>query len=102
MRPQILFPLFASINSLKGIGTKTAGFLSRLCGERVVDLIWHLPAGLIDRTYCPKLANARPNVICTIKVKVIEHIATQFRKIYPSGLSGLSAASLKILTANGK
>ena len=77
MRPQILFPLFASINSLKGIGTKTAGFLSRLCGERVVDLIWHLPAGLIDRTYCPKLANARPNVICTIKVKVIEHIAPQ-------------------------
>lgn len=80
MRPQILFPLFASINSLKGIGTKTAGFLSRLCGERVIDLIWHLPAGLIDRTYCPKLANARPNVICTIKVKVIEHIAPKTRK----------------------
>ena len=80
MRPQILFPLFTSINSLKGIGTKTSGFLSRLCGERIVDLIWHLPTGLIDRTYCPKLINARPNVICTIKVKIIEHSAPKTRK----------------------
>lgn len=62
MRPPVLFPLFASVNSLKGIGAKTAGFISRLCGDRVVDLIWHLPAALIDRTYAPKLINARPNV----------------------------------------
>ena len=80
MRPPVLFPLFASVNSLKGIGAKTAGFISRLCGDRVVDLIWHLPAALVDRTYAPKLINARPNVICTLKVRVIEHIPPQTRK----------------------
>ncbi|HIU52448.1 MAG TPA: ATP-dependent DNA helicase RecG [Candidatus Scatocola faecipullorum] len=80
MRPPVLFPLFASVNSLKGIGAKTAGFISRLCGNRVVDLIWHLPAALVDRTYAPKLINARPNVICTLKVRVIEHIPPQTRK----------------------
>ena len=80
MRPPVLFPLFASVNSLKGIGAKTAGFISRLCGDRVVDLIWHLPAALVDRTYAPKLINARPKVVCTLKVRVIEHIPPQSRK----------------------
>lgn len=80
MRPPILFPLFASINTLKGIGAKTQAFVSRLCGDRVVDLLWHLPSGLIDRTYSPKLINARPNVICTLKVKVTEHIAPKSKK----------------------
>lgn len=80
MRPPILFPLFASINTLKGIGAKTQAFVSRLCGDRVVDLLWHLPSGMIDRTYSPKLINARPNVICTLKVKVTEHIAPKSKK----------------------
>lgn len=80
MRPSILFPLFSSINTLKGIGAKTQSFISRLCGDRVVDLIWHLPSGLIDRTYNPSLADARLNVICTLKVRVIEHIAPKSKK----------------------
>ena len=119
MRPPVLFPLFASVNSLKGIGAKTAGFISRLCGDRVVDLIWHLPAALIDRTYAPKLINARPNVICTLKVRVIEHIPPQTRKqpykvrcsdgtddvtliFCRQAQKESSAASWKVLTANGR
>lgn len=55
-------------------------FLSKLCGDKVVDLLWHLPSGMIDRTYAPKLANARTNTICTLKVKVIEHQAPKTKK----------------------
>ena len=80
MRPPILFPLFAPINTLKGIGLKTQEFLNRLCGNRVVDLLWHLPSGIIDRTSSPKLCMAKENTICTLKVKVIEHIAPKTKK----------------------
>lgn len=55
-------------------------FLSKLCGDKVVDLLWHLPSGMIDRTYAPKLANARANTICTLKVKVIEHQVPKTKK----------------------
>lgn len=62
MRPEILFPLFAGINTLSGIGSKTEKLLTGLCGNRIIDLIWHLPSGLTDRRYSPQLFNARPRV----------------------------------------
>ncbi|MGF1550516.1 MAG: ATP-dependent DNA helicase RecG [Sphingomonadaceae bacterium] len=49
MRPAILNPLFAEIEALKGVGPKLAKPLKRLRLERVVDLIFHLPTGWIDR-----------------------------------------------------
>lgn len=80
MRPQILFPLFANINTLKGVGTKSEKLLNKLCGDKIIDLIWHLPSGLVDRTYSPRLANARIGLICTVKVKIIEHVAPKTKK----------------------
>ncbi len=50
MRPVILFPLFASLTTLKGVGAKLAPLYMRLFGEKIVDVLWHLPIGVIDRT----------------------------------------------------
>lgn len=80
MRPQILFPLFSEINSLNGVGSKTEKLVSNLCGDKIVDLIWHLPSSIVDRTYSPPLINARIGAICTIKVKVLEHIEPKTKK----------------------
>ena len=74
MRPQILYPLFASINSIKGIGNRAYSLISKLCGERVINLLWHLPHNIIDRSYSPLLVNAQVGRICTIKVRITEHI----------------------------
>lgn len=49
MRPEILNPLFAEATSLKGIGPALARPLERLGIARVVDLLFHLPTGWIDR-----------------------------------------------------
>ena len=49
MRPEILNPLFAEVTSLKGIGPALARPLERLGIARVIDLIFHLPTGWIDR-----------------------------------------------------
>lgn len=75
MRPEILFPLFANITTISGLGEKSAKLVSNLLGDKIVDMLWHLPANLVDRTYSPKLINAQIGAICTVKVRVIEHQA---------------------------
>lgn len=80
MRPKILFPLFASVSTLGGVGSKATQLLSRLCGDRVVDLLWHLPTNLVDRTYSPALINARENMIVSLKVKILEHLPPKSSK----------------------
>ncbi len=55
MRPSILNPLFASIDSLPGIGRKTAQLLEKVSGPRVLYLLWHQPTGVIDRRYKPDI-----------------------------------------------
>lgn len=49
MRPDILNPLFAEVQTLKGVGSKLAKPLARLKIETVGDLLFHLPTGWIDR-----------------------------------------------------
>lgn len=80
MRPEILFPLFTPITTIGGIGEKSAKLAEKLNLSRIVDLIFHLPSNLVDRRYSPQLVNARPGVICTLKVKVIEHIPPKTKK----------------------
>ena len=81
MRPEILYPLFADIASIKGIGERTYKPVSNLVGgTKIVNLLWHLPSGRIDRSYRPKLAEAVPGRICTVTVRVVRHIPPQTRK----------------------
>ena len=80
MRPQVLFPLFTDVASLKGVGANYEKLIKKLCGDKVVDLLWHLPYSMIDRTYQPKIAFAQDGKIASIKVKVIEHIEPQSKK----------------------
>jgi ATP-dependent DNA helicase RecG len=49
MRPDILNPLFAETEALKGIGPALAKPLKRLGLERVVDILFHLPVSWIER-----------------------------------------------------
>src|SRR3569833_386532 len=49
MRPDILNPLFAEVEVLKGIGPGLAKPQKRLGLERVVDVLFHLPTGWIER-----------------------------------------------------
>jgi ATP-dependent DNA helicase RecG len=73
MRPQALFPLFAPTTSLPGVGPRIAALLERVAGARVVDLLWHLPVGLIDRRFAPKIAEAPEGAMATLRVTVDSH-----------------------------
>ena len=73
MRPEILFPLFAETTRLQGVGPRLAKFLSMLAGPHIVDLLWLLPSGVIDRRFSPQIKDAPNGVVCTITVTVVEH-----------------------------
>src|SRR5206468_1566116 len=49
MRPEILNPLFTEVEALKGVGPQVAKLLKKLGVLRVVDLLYHLPTGSIER-----------------------------------------------------
>ncbi|MDP2408950.1 MAG: ATP-dependent DNA helicase RecG [Pseudolabrys sp.] len=76
MRPLVLSPLFAALTSLPGIGPKLDKLYARLLGReapRVIDLLLHLPAGVIDRRARPKLNEVQPGQVVTVAVTVEEH-----------------------------
>ena len=72
-RPQDLDPLFAPVTALSGVGPRTGKLITHLAGPHVVDLLWHLPTGLIDRRYAPNIAEAEPGRIATITLSVDRH-----------------------------
>ncbi len=74
MRPEILFPLFAPVTSLPGVGPRFGKLFEKLAGPHVVDLLWHLPDGIIDRRYTPKVAEAPAGAVATIKIVVDAHL----------------------------
>ena len=74
MRPIILFPLFAAMTTLKGVGPRMGSLFERLCGGKCVDLLWHLPSGVIDRSYSPELRVAEKGRVATLSLHVDEHI----------------------------
>ncbi|MCG8506507.1 MAG: ATP-dependent DNA helicase RecG [Sphingomonadales bacterium] len=81
MRPEILFPLFADVAALKGVGSRVREHLNRLTGARVVDLLWHLPTGFVDRSYSPKIADAQEGAVATLTVTVLKHRKPPNRRV---------------------
>lgn len=80
MRPSILFPLFAETRTLGGVGPKLEKLIARVAGPRIVDLIFDLPVGLIDRSYRPRLVDAEEGRIATVTVTVLDHVAPRDRR----------------------
>ena len=65
MRPDLLNPLFAEIEVLKGIGPALAKPLAKLGLARVIDLLFHLPTGLVHRQRIARLDDAiEGNIVC--------------------------------------
>jgi len=77
MRPNLLNPLFAVLTSLPGVGPKLERIYRRLFGRddeaRVIDLLFHLPTGVIDRRARPKLRDVIPGTVVTVAVTIDRH-----------------------------
>jgi ATP-dependent DNA helicase RecG len=82
MRPSILNPLFASISSLKGVGPgleKTLSHFLATSGEdkaskaRIIDLLFHLPSGFLDRRRRYMVRDLPDKGIVTLEVTIGRH-----------------------------
>ncbi len=77
MRPALLNPLFAPVTGLAGVGPKQDKLFRYLLGRnetpRLVDLLLHLPASVIDRRTRPKIRDAVPGTMVTLEVTVDRH-----------------------------
>ena len=78
MRPSILTPFFASATSLKGIGDKINKLLAKLLGidePRLIDVLFHIPTGLIDRRFKCTIAQLPAQGVATLEVTIGKHHA---------------------------
>ncbi|MGB1108550.1 MAG: ATP-dependent DNA helicase RecG [Parvibaculales bacterium] len=81
MRPTLLDILFADATTLPGIGPKLCKILGEFTGDKIIDLLFHLPSNLIDRQYRPSLAEVEDGRIATFEVEVMKHEAPRRRNL---------------------
>ncbi len=97
MRPSALDPLFAPITILPGVGPKVAAAMAGLVAPsgggdaRVRDLLFHLPAGVVDRRRRVAVADAPEGEIVSLALRVTRHF-------FPGGKGGNQPA--RILAAD--
>lgn len=78
-RPETLQPLFRSLHSIKGVGDKLAALLTRFFGAPegqeaiVLDILMHMPSGVVDRRRQVGIAEAYLNQIVTLKLHIDRH-----------------------------
>ena len=72
-RPPELFPLFAGLETLEGVGEKTAKALAGLGVERPKDLLFLLPHSGVDRGRKASVREVVPPCVVTVEVEVGAH-----------------------------
>ncbi len=73
-RPAVLFPLFAGLETLPGVGPRTAQAMEALAVTRPRDLLYTLPAGGILRTPVETVLGADLPGVLTVTVRVGRHL----------------------------
>ncbi|MEX0329733.1 MAG: ATP-dependent DNA helicase RecG [Ruegeria sp.] len=72
-RPEVLFPLFAGLETLDGVGPKTAQLLAQLGVETPRDVLFALPYAVIDRRRRETIQGADLPTTLTVEVTVGAH-----------------------------
>ncbi|MCI5050438.1 MAG: ATP-dependent DNA helicase RecG [Rickettsiales bacterium] len=94
MRPSILYPLFASVSSLSGVGPAMQSNLRRLLRFKPIidkdqqalrepvlrDVLFHMPGGYTDRRNVVALNDVLDQTVATCRVRVGKHTPSVFRK----------------------
>ena len=78
-RPEVLFPLFASCLSLKGVGQKTFLNLQRMKISRPRDIMLSLPVSGIIRRISKSVFDTPLPAIMTVEIQIIAHIPAKTR-----------------------
>jgi ATP-dependent DNA helicase RecG len=72
-RPLELEPIFRPVSDIGGVGTHTSRMLIKVAGPEIVDLVWHLPFGLLDRRHTPKIGALKEACVATLELTIDQH-----------------------------
>lgn len=72
-RPEALFPLFAGVETLEGVGPKTAQLLEQIQITRPRDLVFTLPHAGIDRARRGSVRDVVLPAVVTVEVQIGKH-----------------------------
>lgn len=73
MRPEILFPLYADVGTLKGVGPRVRPLVLKVAGPLVRDLVFTLPHGFVRRDLAT-MATAVDGAVQTFAVTLDRHV----------------------------
>ena len=79
-RPDLLNPLFKSLKSMKGVGPQLGALFAKFFAAPegqdavVLDVLLHMPTGVIDRRAQNGIAHAPVGSIATLKLHIDEHL----------------------------
>ncbi len=80
MRPTHLDLLLSPINKLKGVGPKLENIINKLGINLNVHFLWHFPYRIIEKKYYENIHEAPINELVTLKIEVIKHYPSKFRR----------------------
>ena len=90
-RPEPLFPLFAELETLQGVGPRTAKLLAHLDIDTPRDLLFALPYAVVDRRRRRTIKGADLPRTLTVEVTIGAHRAPQVASpLHLPSRSGLS------------
>ncbi|PHS37646.1 MAG: ATP-dependent DNA helicase RecG [Robiginitomaculum sp.] len=81
MRPDILFPMFADISTVSGIGPRSADLLDKAVGRRIRDVVLTPPSGLVERIKLPAISSAVDGDMVVLKVTIDKHSPGATRRL---------------------
>ena len=83
-RPAILFPLFASLTSLPGIGPRLASIMEKRIGKTIIELLRHAPTNVIDRRARPAISDIQSGQLVTIDAVITKQDIAPAKTSRPS------------------
>ena len=87
-RPEILFPCFAQLISLQGIGPRTADIMAKKIGNFAIDLAFYFPVSLIDRSASPDINTITDGQIVTVSITISSADIPMGRQSRPARIVG--------------
>ena len=97
-RPEILFPCFAQLISLPGIGPKTAKTMAKRIGLKVIDMAFYFPVSIIDRTASPDLDKIIDGQVVTLSLTVLSLNIPTGRQTHPARIiAGNQSGRIEII-----
>ena len=80
MRSEKINSIYSPITTLPGIGPKIENLFNRIGIYRKLHFLWHIPYNVIKREKHNNLQDAKINSLISIKVKILEHRPSKFKR----------------------